>query len=460
VVVETPRTRYAKTVDGVNIAYQVRGGGPVDLVYAMGWTGNLEVELEGPRSGAYFGGLASFSRLILFDKRGTGLSDRDQTPDLEMRADDLRAVMDAVGSERAVVLGDADGGALAAFFAATHPERVQALVLAAAYARVAWAPDYSFGTKEEAYLEDRTDTAERWGSLELARAWVEAEVPSLAHDVEFIEWWAKAMRYGASPGAAVAFLDAWYAIDVRAVLGSVQAPTLVLSVPGYGTDQLASGVPTQYSEDLAQRIPGAKYVTLPGRDFAIEYVNPRPLLDAIEQFVRSVSADEAEFDRVLATILFTDIVGSTEKAAELGDVAWRDLLDRHQQLVRAMIGRYRGNEINTSGDGFLATFDGPARGVRCAQAIANASAALGLEIRAGLHTGEIAITDADIHGIAVHIGARVGALAAPSEVLVSQTVKDLVAGSGLKFEDAGEHELKGVPDRWHLYRAAPSTPES
>jgi class 3 adenylate cyclase len=453
VAVETPRTRYAKTVDGVSIAYQVRGSGPVDLVYAMGWTSNLEVELEGPRSAAYFGGLASFSRLILFDKRGTGLSDRDQTPDLEMRADDLRAVLDAVGSQRAVVLGDADGGALAAFFAATHPERVQALVLSGAYARAAWAPDYPNGTTEEAYLEDRKDTAERWGSIELARAWVGAEVPSLTHDEAFVEWFAKSMRYGASPGAAVAFLDAWFAIDVRAVLGSVQAPTLVLSCPGYGSDQLAAGVPTPQSEDLARRIPGAKHLALPGRDFALEYVNPRPLLDAIEQFLRSVSAHEAEFDRVLATVLFTDIVGSTEKAAELGDVAWRDLLDRHDQVVRAMIGRYRGSEINTTGDGFLATFDGPARGVRCAQAIADAAGSLGLEIRAGLHTGEIERAGEDVHGIAVHIGARVGALAGPSEVLVSQTVKDLVAGSGLRFEDAGEHVLKGLQDRWHLYRA-------
>jgi class 3 adenylate cyclase len=452
VTVESPRTRYAKTVDGVNIAYQVRGAGPVDVVYAMGWASNLEVELEGPRSGAYFGGLASFSRLILFDKRGSGLSDRDQTPDLEMRADDLRAVMDAVGSQRAVLLGDADGGALAAFFAATHPERVQALVLSGAYARAAWAPDYPIGTPEKAYLEDREDTARRWGSIELAQSWVDSEVPSLARDEDFVEWMAKSMRYGASPGAAVAFLDAWYAIDVRAVLGSVQAPTLVLSVPEYGTEQLAMGVPTQQSEDLAKRIPGAKYATLPGRDFALEYVNPRPWLDAIEQFIRSVSADEAEFDRVLATVLFTDIVGSTGKAAELGDTAWQDLLNRHHEVVRAMIGRYRGREINTTGDGFLATFDGPARGVRCAQAIAEAAVALGLEIRAGMHTGEIQMNGDDIHGIAVHIGARVGALAAASEVLVSQTVKDLVAGSGLKFEDAGEHELKGVPDRWHLYR--------
>ena len=460
VAVETPRTRYAQTVDGVNIAYQVRGNGPVDLVYAMGWSSNLEVELEGPRSAAYFGGLASFSRLILFDKRGTGLSDRDQTPALEMRADDLRAVLDAVGSERAVVLGQADGGALAAFFAATHPERVQALVLSGAYARTAWAPDYPIGTTEDAYLQDRKDTAQRWGSLELAQEWVDAEVPSLAHDKDYVEWFAKAMRYGASPGAAVAFLDAWYAIDVRAILGSVQAPTVVLSVPDSGPGQGSAGVTPDRAEDLAQRIPGAKYVTLPGRDFVIEHVNPRPALDVIERFVRSVSADEAEFDRVLATVLFTDIVGSTEKAAELGDAAWRDLLDRHHQVVRAMIGRYRGTEIDTAGDGFLATFDGPARGVRCAQAIAEAVVPLGLQIRAGLHTGEIKMAGGDVHGIAVHIGARVGALAAPSEVLVSQTVKDLVAGSGLMFEDAGEHELKGVPDRWHLYRATSPTPKS
>ncbi len=447
---ETPRTRYAKTVDGVNIAYQVRGDGPIDLIYAMGWTSNFEVQLEGPRSGPYFGGLASFSRLILFDKRGTGLSDRTRTPDLEMRADDLRAVLDAVGSERAVVMGDADGGALAAFFAATHPEQVQALILAGAYARVAWAPDYPIGQKEEAYLADREDDAKRWGTIEYAQEWVDRQAPSLSQDAEYVEWFAKALRHGASPAAVLEFSDMWYAIDVRSVLGSVQAPTLVIATPGAG-DMVPGTGDVVRERYLAEHIPGAKYVELPGRDLIVEHTNPGPLLDEIERFVRSVSAEESTFDRVLATVLFTDIVGSTEKASALGDTAWRDLLERHHETARAMIGRYRGRESDTTGDGFLATFDGPARGVRCAQAIAEAIRPLGLEIRAGLHTGEVETIDGKIGGIAVHIGARVGAIAGPSEVLVSSTVKDLVPGSGLVFEDRGEHELKGVPDRWRLY---------
>jgi class 3 adenylate cyclase len=444
--VETSRTKYAKTMDGVNIAYQVRGDGPVDLIYAMGYTANFEVELEGPRSGAYFAGLGSLGRLILFDKRGTGLSDRTQTPDLEMRADDLRAVLDAVGSERAVVIGDADAGALAAFFAATHPERVQALILNGAYARKAWAPDYPIGQKEEDYLADREDMERRWGTMELAQEWVDAEAPSLSNDAAYLEWFTRTMRYGASPAAAAAFEDALFAIDVRAILGTVQAPTLVLAQPG---SRNTGGL---RERDLADRVPGARYVGFPGPDFIMEHTDPGPLLEAIGGFIRSVSDEEREVDRVLATVLFTDIVGSTEQAARLGDGAWKTLLERHHEVVRAMIGRYRGTEMNTAGDGFLATFDGPARGVKCAQAIVEAVQPLGLEIRAGLHTGEVEMIDGSVGGIAVHTGARVGALAASSEVLVSQTVKDLVAGSGLEFEDAGEHELKGVPDTWRLYR--------
>jgi class 3 adenylate cyclase len=361
-------------------------------------------------------------------------------------------VLEAVGSERAVVMGDADGGALAVFFAATHPERVQALILNGGYARAAWAPDYPSGTKEEEFLAEREDIARRWGTIEYAQEWVDRQAPSLSHDVEYVEWFAKGLRHGASPAAALEFMDMWYGIDVRSVLGSVQAPTLALSIIGSG-DLIPSDVGlVEGGRFLAERIPGAKYVELVGRDLIMEHTNPGPLLDEIERFVRSVSAEESEIDRVLATVLFTDIVGSTERATALGDTAWKELLTRHHDVVRAMIGRYRGREINTAGDGFLATFDGPARGVRCAQAIAEAVRPLGLEIRAGLHTGEIDVSGGDVQGIAVHIGARVGSLAGPSEVLVSQTVKDLVAGSGLTFEDAGEHELKGVPDRWHLYR--------
>ena len=304
------------------------------------------------------------------------------------------------------------------FFAATYPERVQALILFGAYARGAWAPDYPIGQKEDDFLAVREDVEERWGTVELAQDWIDAQVPSLSHDSKYVEWFAKALRHGASPAAAVAFEDVLYAIDVRAILGSVQAPTLVLAVPGMGDLTRGTGdvIRERY---LADGIPGSKYVALPGRDFGIMLTNPQLMLDEIDRFIRSVSAEEAEIDRVLATVMFTDIVGSTEKAVVLGDNAWRGLLRRHHEVIRAMIGRYRGSEVDTAGDGFFATFDGPARGVRCAQAIVEAMQPLGIEIRAGLHTGEIALDGDKVQGIAVHIGARVGALAGPSEVLAS-----------------------------------------
>jgi class 3 adenylate cyclase len=437
-----PETRYAKTVDGVHIAYQVRGEGPVDLVHVMQFMNHLEVELEHPLAARYLERLASFSRLILFDKRGTGLSDRDQTPDLDMRADDLRAVLDAVGSERAVLFGEAEGGALVAFFAATHPDRVLALILFGSLARYAWAPDYPMGMKQEVYLARREEITRGWGTFQRAQREVEERAPSLARDAEYVRWWAKLQRYAASPAAALAYEDVWYGTDVRAVLGSVQAPTLVLCRSGAG----------ESSRDLADRIPGAKYVEFAGRDSVPEAGNMDEILDAAEGFVQSIRTEETEINRVLATVLFTDIVGSTAKAAELRDAAWKDLVERHHRTVRAMIGRYRGREIDTAGDGFFAAFDGPARAVRCAQAVVEAVRPLGIEVRAGVHTGEVETIDGKVGGIAVGIGARVGALAGPSQVLASQTVKDLTAGSGLVFKDAGDHELKGVPDRWHLYR--------
>ena len=441
---DIPETHYAKTVDGVHIAYQVRNKGPIDLVYIIGFAGNFEIEFETPFGIRFLERLSAFSRVILFDKRGTGLSDRTgASPDLDMRADDLRAVLDAVGSDRAVLFGDSEGGALAAFFAASHPERVLALVLCGSQAATAWSPDYPLGLKSEARAEWRAEAVRMWGSTEGAKVFLAAEAPSHAEDPAWIEWAAKADRHSASPAAALAFEETWYATDVRAILPSVQAPTLVLSRAPSDHDT---------SADLAARIPGAKHVRVPGKDHVPYAGDIEPLLGELERFVRSVSNEESAMDRVLATVLFTDIVGSTDTAVSLGDAAWRDLLERHHQTVRAMIGRYRGTEVDTAGDGFFATFDGPARGVRCARAIAEAVRPLGLQIRAGLHTGEVSTIDGHVGGIAVNIGARVGALAGPSQVLVSQTVKDIVAGSDLTFEDAGEHELKGVPDRWHLYR--------
>jgi pimeloyl-ACP methyl ester carboxylesterase len=438
---------YAKTADGVHIAYQVSGGGPVDLVFVNGFAANFEIEYEEPRVARFMDRLAGFSRLIRFDKRGTGMSDRRQTPDLDMRADDLRAVLDAADSERAILFGESEGGALAAFFAATDPARVQGLVLYGTRPRYAWAPDNPLGMTPDVFQAEREAMVAGWGSVAYAQGWIEEEAPSWAGDPGAATRWARAMRHGASPAAAGEFFDIWFATDIRSVLGSVQAPTLVLHRPA--ADE------TDPARALADAIPGATLVELPGADYAPMAGKTGELLDRVEAFVTSIRAEERSFERVLATVLFTDIVGSTQTAAELGDVGWRALLERHHTVVRAMLGRYRGTEVDTAGDGFFATFDGPARGVRCAQAIVEAVRPLGLEVRAGLHTGEVEIIDGGVGGLAVHIGARVGAAAGPSEVLVSSTVKDLVAGSGLAFEDAGEHELKGVPDRWRLYRVIP-----
>jgi class 3 adenylate cyclase len=443
--VDVPAIRYARTVDGVNIAYQVRGQGPVDLVYTLGMAGNFEIEFEPPWGVRFLERLASFSRVILFDKRGTGLSDRVHgAPDFDMRADDLRAVLDAAESDRAVLVGNRGGGSLAAFYAAMHPDRVLALILYNSWARTEWAPDYPVGSSKDELEKWRVEIQEHWGTDEMARRFLENVAPSRAGDPEWVRWEAKALRHGASPAAALAFDEFEQAIDVRSVLHTVQAPTLVLS---------RSEVAHARSADLAGRIPGARHVRVPGDDWMPYAGDVNALLGEVERFVRSVSAEEATFERLLATVLFTDVVGSTEKAAEFGDTAWKVLVERHHAAVRAMIGRYRGTEVDTAGDGFFATFDGPARAVRCAQAIVSAVRDLGLEVRAGVHTGEVETINDKIGGIAVVIAARVCATASPSAVLVSQTVKDLTAGSGLTYEDAGEHDLKGVPDRWRLYRA-------
>jgi class 3 adenylate cyclase/pimeloyl-ACP methyl ester carboxylesterase len=393
--------------------------------------------------------------VILFDKRGSGLSDRTNTPDLEMRADDLRAVLDTVGSKSAVVVGMGEGGALGAFFAASHPDRVRALVPVFSWARVAWAPDYQFGMTQEAYLADLHNVATRWGTREYAREWAHTEIPSRADDESFIAWFAKAMRHAASPASAVEFQAVWYATDVRDILGSIQTPTLVLNGEGF-TGAAVDADALQAAHFLADHIPGAILETLPSADFPPYGADPYPVIDAISRFVDTHEAEQAKFDRVLATVLFTDIVGSTERAAEVGDRSWRELLERHYQVVRAMLARYRGVEMSTTGDGFFATFDGPARAVRCAQAIVAAVRPLGIDIRAGVHTGEIEYMGDNVGGMAVHIGARVGAVAGPSEVVVSSTVHDLVVGSGLTFTDRGVQELKGVPGPWHLYQTAAS----
>ena len=437
-----PQTRYAKSGD-INIAYQVLGQGPRDLVLVPGWVSNIEVFWDEPAVARWLERLAAFCRVILFDKRGTGLSDRDTTlPSLEVRMDDVRAVMDAVGSERACLLGYSEGGPLCMLFAATHPQRAHSLIAIGSFPTQRPTSDFPGRTPEMlANFIQECETG--WGGpVGLA-----ARVPSRDGDEGFARWWSKFLRQGASPSATVALLRMNYEIDVRHLLPSIRVPTLLLHAT---RDQAVS---VEMSRYMARRIPGARLVELPGLDHVPFGDDADRIADEIEEFITG-ERHAPEVDRVLATVLFTDIVGSTERAAQLGDQRWRDLLNAHHQAVRRELKRFRGREIDTAGDGFFATFDGPARAVRCAQAIVASLHELGLPLRAGLHTGECEILGDKVTGIAVNIGARVAALAQAGEVLVSSTVKDLVAGSGLSFTERGAHSLKGIPGEWRLYAAA------
>jgi pimeloyl-ACP methyl ester carboxylesterase len=439
-----PDTRYAQSGD-VNIAFQVVGDGPLDLVYVPGWVSHLEYFWQEPSYAAFLGRLASFSRLILFDKRGTGMSDRvpdSELPTLEQRMDDVRAVMDAVGSKEAALLGMSEGGPMCLLFAATYPERTRAVIILGSYARRTWAPDHPWAPTEadqEAFIEE---VARDWGGA----VGLAARAPSQVGNEIFSRWWSTYLRMSASPGAAKTFTRMNAQIDVRDVLPLVQVPTLIVHRAG---DRAMSVEGSRY---MAERIEGARYVELPGEDHLPFVGDQDQILDEVEEFLTGVRRGP-EPDRVLATVLFTDIVGSTERAAELGDRRWRELLEAHHAAVRGELERFRGREVDTAGDGFLATFDGPARAIRCAAAIRGAVERLGLTIRAGLHTGECELHGNNVSGLAVHMGARVAALARPSEVLVSSTVKDLVAGSGIEFDDRGVHELKGIPGDWRLYAA-------
>jgi len=429
----------------VFIAYQSIGEGPIDVVYAPGWITHVEVAWEHPLGVRQIRAFCQIGRLIFFDKRGTGLSDRaSPLTDLDTRAQDLLAVMDAAGSERAVLVGEFEGGALAAFVAATYPDRVRALVWWGGYATYAWAPDNPEGITEEQHARDLAEIEAGWGTEEHTRTHVMqgSDAPELAEDPGVVAWWAKTLRFGASPGEAVRFEQMWWETDVRAVLPSVQVPTLIVSREN-------DAGPAQRS---AAAIPGAELVLLPPGDPAPIGDATEPFAEAVGAFVARVRDAEADLERVLATALFTDIVDSSATAAALGDRAWRELLEKHHATVRSLLDRFGGKEVDTAGDGFFATFDGPTRAVRCAQAIVASMRSLGIEVRAGVHTGEVETIAGKAGGIAVVIGARLGALARPMEVWVSSTVKDLTAGSGLVFEDVGEHELKGVPDRWRLYR--------
>jgi pimeloyl-ACP methyl ester carboxylesterase len=441
-----PATRYAKSGD-TSIAYQVVGDGPLDLVLVLGFTTHLELQWESPAFARFFERISSFSRLIIFDKRGTGLSDPiAEVPTLEQRVDDVRAVMDAAGSERAALFGISEGGPMSVLFAATHPDRVTALVLHGAMGRTTEAPDYPWASPAEALREAAAEfIAPYWGQQ--AEGMVELFAPSLADDPGAVEFTARIERSAASPAMVQQIFEMFLDIDVRAILPTIHVPTLVLHRRGDRVVNRRAG------EELADQIPDARYVELPGIDHVPWAGNSEDVLGEIEEFLTGVRT-VPEPDRVLATVMFTDIVGSTERAAELGDAQWGEVLAVHQAAVRRELGRFRGREVKTLGDGCLATFDGPARAIRCGRAIVEAAHSHGLEVRIGLHCGEVELMEDDVGGIAVHIAARVGAIAAPGEVLVSSTVKDLVAGSEIPFADRGAKQLKGVPDEWRLFAAA------
>jgi class 3 adenylate cyclase len=440
-VAKPPPVRYAQNGD-VHIAYQVVGEAERDLVFVHGLTSHLDMEWELPMMARFFRGLASFSRLIMFDKRGMGLSDRSvPMATLEERMDDVKAVMDAAGSTRAVLMGVSEGAPMSVLFAATYPERTQALVLHGGMARSTWAPDYPWAPSAEAALEAAVElvipclyTGED----------IEAWCPSLADDEQAKEWLGRYRRAAVSPEGLMALFMMFLDIDVRHVLPTLQVPTLVLHRRG---DRIVNWRAGQW---MADQIPGGRYVELPGQDHFPWVGDAEGVVEEIREFLTGVRVTP-EPDRVLATVMFTDIVGSTEWAVSVGDRRWRELLEAHDSAVRRQLGAFRGQEVKSTGDGFLATFDGPARAIRCAGAIRDTAAEIGVDVRVGLHTGEVEVRGDDIGGVAVHIGQRVSTLAQPNEVLVSSTVKDLVAGSGIDFEDRGEHDLKGLPGTWRLF---------
>lgn len=444
-------TKYAKS-EKVHIAYQVVGDGPLDLVLVPGWVTHLEHQWQEPLQARFLERLASFARLILFDKRGTGLSDRvaeDALPTLEVRMDDVRAVLDAIGSSRAALVGISEGGPMCALFAATYPERTAALVMYGSYAKWIRDADYPWAPTRADH-EAAFDAYEKgWGTP----VGLKVVVPSVANDERYRKWWAEYLRTGASPGAGVALYRMNVEIDIRHVLPAIRVPTLILHRTG---DRLINVGGSRY---MAERIRNAKYVELTGVDHLPWFGNSDSMLAEIEEFLTG-ERPAAESDRILATVMFVDIVGSTERAAAVGDARWRDLLAGYHLRASAEIGRFRGRLIDTAGDGVFAAFDGPARAVRCAHAIREAASGLGLTVRAGLHTGECETSGDKLMGMAVHVAARVSSTASPDEVLTSSTVRDLVAGSGIQFSERGAHVLKGVPGEWRLFTARSDSPRS
>ena len=437
-----PTTNYAKSGD-VHIAYQVVGNGPVDLVLVHGWISHLEHQWEDPALARFLNRLASFSRLIVFDKRGTGLSDRvaeSALPTLEQRMDDIRAVMDAVGSNRAAMFGQSEGGPLCALFAATHPARTAALIMYGAYAKWIRSDDYPWAPTREEHEAALKALEKHWGTP----IGLKAFAPSVANDERVRQWWAHFMRISASPGAGITLYRMNVEIDIRAILPTIRVPTLILHRSG---DLL---LPCEGARYVAEQIPAAKFVELAGDDHIPWIGNADPLLAEIQEFLTG-ETPVLEADRVLATILFVDIVQSTQRATAIGDSRWRDLVGNYQQQVGKEVARLGGRVVNTAGDGVFAIFDGPARAIKCARAVRDVVGTFGLAIRCGIHTGECVIEGNDVTGVAVHIGARVAARANPGEILLSSTVKDLIAGSRVECSDRGSHVLKGVPGRWRLF---------
>lgn len=439
-----PKTEYAKSGD-VHIAYQVIGTGLVDLILVPGWVSNIELAWENLEYSRFMQRLASFSRLIIFDKRGTGLSDRvneSVLPDLEHRMDDVRAVMKAADSDRAALMGVSEGGSMSLLFAATYPKQTIALITAGVFASRIWSQDYPWAPTPE-QRQQWFDLIEKdWGG----EVDLDVIAPSIADDPQFGKWWSAYLRRSASPAAALTLGKMNTQIDVRDVLSSIQVPTLVLHRVG------DKDVNIEEARYIASRIPGAKLVELPGKDHLVFVGDTRTLLDEVEEFLTG-TRPTSKGERLLATILFTDIVSSTRHVIDLGDQSWHSLLERHNNLVRSEVSRFSGKEIETAGDSFLITFDGPARAIRCACAIRDAVKQLGIEISAGLHTGEIELLDEKVGGIGVHIASRVLEKASPNEVLVSRTVKDLISGSGINLIEKGVYSLKGIPDEWRLFAA-------
>lgn len=441
----TPETRYARTTDRTHVAYQAFGSGPFDIVVLRSWHSKIEHEWREPVLAGIYRRLASIGRVLLLDRRGTGLSDPidpDALPTLEDRIDDIRAVMEAVDSERVVLIGLAHGSGLCAAFAATHPERTAGLVL--------WAPPWSVLRRmsDDQVAEFVAELGQSWGTVEAAQATVDLGSPSRKDDDAFVEWIRDNERATGSAEHAIAQARLLFEATVDAILPAIHVPTLVAwrrDSPGADSARHAAG-----------RIPHAVQHELPGVDHMLIAGDWRSALAVVEDFIESLAGTETDDDRILATVMFTDIVGSTRLAGELGDRAWRDLIERHHAVVRRALARYRGREVDTAGDGFFAAFDGPARAIRCAAMIRAELAALGLDVRIGLHAGECERVGEGLRGMAVHVGARVAALAGPGEILVTSTVRDLVAGSGIAFLERGEHTLKGIPDRWSIHLALPA----